>query len=242
MPEHESNKKELPAIVRIPKNIIQFIIFLVIQILLVPVFIIAIVLLFYKVLYTSRKLGVSSTATEPLYKRWQYHYFKIREDEVTVKLVKALPIASHYGVMGVMAAMLIANRLCGFTPSAISRVPEPGKENLVTTVLSRTAFFDRLLEKYLPSGDQVVLLGAGFDSWSFKFCQGKTVKVFELNEARTQQLKIEALEKAGLEHDWITFVPVDFEQEAWIDNLVENGFDPSKKTFFLWEGVTHYLT
>jgi len=242
MTVNESNKKELPAIVRIPKNIIQFLIFLLIQILLIPVFIIAMVPLIYKDLVTSRSLGVSSTALEPVFRRWQYHYFRAREDEVTIKLVKALPTASHFGMMGVMAAMLIANRICGFTISMYSRVPEPGKENLVSMMLSRTEFFDRLMEKHLPSMDQVVLLGAGFDSRSFKFCQGRPVKVFELDEGRTQQMKIEAQEKAGLKHEWITFVPVDFEQAVWIEKLVESGFDPSKKTFFLWEGVTYYLT
>lgn len=55
-------------------------------------------------------------------------------------------------------------------------------------------------------------------------------------------MKIEALQKAGLEHDWITFVPVDFEQETWVEKLIENGFDTSKMTFFLWESVTPYLS
>jgi len=44
-----------------------------------------------------------------------------------------------------------------------------------------------------------------------------------------------------IDHEWITFVPIDFRQESWVDKLVENGFDTLKKTFFLWEGVTVYL-
>lgn len=53
--------------------------------------------------------------------------------------------------------------------------------------------------------------------------------------------KIEALKKVGIDYDWIIFVPIDFRQESWVDKLMENGFDTSKKTFFLWEGVTVYL-
>ena len=31
------------------------------------------------------------------------------------------------------------------------------------------------------------------------------------------------------------------EQQGWVDKLIESGFDTSKNTFFLWEGVTQYL-
>ena len=88
---------------------------------------------------------------------------------------------------------------------------------------------------------QVVFMGAGFDTRAFKYCKGKNIKVFELDKENTQNCKIEALKKAGIDHEWITFVPIDFNQESWVDKLIENGFDTSKKTFFLWEGVTLYL-
>jgi len=84
-------------------------------------------------------------------------------------------------------------------------------------------------------------MGAGFDTRVFKYCKGKDIKVFELDEENTQNCKIEALRKAGIDHEWITFVPIDFNQESWVDRLIENGFDTSKKTFFLWEAVAPYL-
>jgi len=89
--------------------------------------------------------------------------------------------------------------------------------------------------------DQVVFMGAGFDTRAFKYCKGKNVKVFELDQENTQKYKIEALRKAGIDYEWITFVPIDFRQESWVDKLIENGFDTSKRTFFLWEGVIPYL-
>jgi hypothetical protein len=39
----------------------------------------------------------------------------------------------------------------------------------------------------------------------------------------------------------VTYVPADFEQESWLEELVAAGFDPSKPTFFLWESVCMYL-
>ena len=36
--------------------------------------------------------------------------------------------------------------------------------------------------------------------------------------------------------------PANFLTDNWLDNLVKAGFDPRKPTFFLWEGVTYYLS
>jgi methyltransferase (TIGR00027 family) len=39
-----------------------------------------------------------------------------------------------------------------------------------------------------------------------------------------------------------TFVTVDFSTEDLFEKLAASGYDPSKKTLFLWEGVTLYLS
>ena len=39
----------------------------------------------------------------------------------------------------------------------------------------------------------------------------------------------------------MTYVPANFLEEDWLDNLVVAGFDPDKPSFFLWESVTMYL-
>lgn len=84
-------------------------------------------------------------------------------------------------------------------------------------------------------------MGAGFDTRAFKYCKGENIKVFELDKENIQNCKIEAIKKAGIDYEWITFIPIDFNQESWVDKLIDHGFDTSKKTFFLWEGVTLYL-
>ncbi len=40
----------------------------------------------------------------------------------------------------------------------------------------------------------------------------------------------------------MTFVQVDFRQEGAFEKLSANGYDATKKTLFLWEGVTLYLS
>jgi O-methyltransferase involved in polyketide biosynthesis len=62
---------------------------------------------------------------------------------------------------------------------------DPGKESMANWFTSRTAFFDQLVGENVDQMDQMVLLGAGFDSRAFKYCQGKAIKVFELDEEQT---------------------------------------------------------
>jgi methyltransferase (TIGR00027 family) len=66
--------------------------------------------------------------------------------------------------------------------------------------------------------------------------------IFELDQSPTQRLKIASLEKVGIDVAHVHFVPVDFSQEQVFDKLNTAGYDPGKKTLFLWEGVTLYLT
>jgi len=40
----------------------------------------------------------------------------------------------------------------------------------------------------------------------------------------------------------VTLVPIDFDQEDLATVLASHGYDPDRKTFFIWEGVTQYLT
>jgi len=218
----------------------QFVIFAIIQLVLLPLTIIGYVFIVVKVLLYSKKHGISATTTSPLGSRWFLHIFGLRKDEDGTKMITSLPHISVIGLWLTMGPAFIANRICGYTP-ALARIPEPEKASLMSSVGCRTGFFDRIMEKNIDSMDQVVFMGAGFDTRAFKYCKGKNIKVFELDKENTQNCKIEALKNAGIEHEWITFVPIDFNQESWEDKLIENGFDPSKKTFFLWEGVTPYL-
>ena len=67
------------------------------------------------------------------------------------------------------------------------------------------------------------------------------LRIFEVDEPPTQQVKVEALRAAGAERSHATFAPTDFNQQSWLESLVEHGFDPEVPAFILWEGVTMYL-
>jgi methyltransferase (TIGR00027 family) len=139
-----------------------------------------------------------------------------------------------------MGALIISQRLFDFK-TRLSKVAEPDEANLAAISGSRVVTFDRIMEKYIDEMEQIVLPGVGFDLMALQFTKGKKVKVFEFDQANTLNVKVETLKKAGIEHDWITYIPVDYANESWVDKLLESGFDKTKKTLFLWQSVSLYL-
>lgn len=112
------------------------------------------------------------------------------------------------------------------------------------TIVSRIRFVDDCLKAALESGlEQLVILGAGFDSRAYRFAQLKRHRVFEVDHPNTQRLKIEKVARilGGLP-DHVHYVPVDFESQALMPKLKNEGYNPGVKTLFIWEGVCKYLT
>ena len=112
-------------------------------------------------------------------------------------------------------------------------------------MIARTAFFDRIVEQALKENiEQVVLLGAGYDSRPYRFGEFiQDTKIFELDAKPTQQRKKEYLQQAEISiSEQISFVPINFETDNLRVTLTEAGFSQEKKTLFIWEGVTYYLS
>jgi len=168
------------------------------------------------------------------------HYLETRPDPLTVAFVKNFPCESHFGLWSTMGALIISQRLSGFT-TRLGKLPEPGEETLSSCAGVRVLMFDRIMEKYADEMEQIVIPGAGFDLIALQFTKGKKVKVFELDQVKTLNVKVETLKKAGIKHDWITYIPVDYSNESWVEKLLEAGFDKTKKTLILWQSVSLYL-
>jgi len=108
----------------------------------------------------------------------------------------------------------------------------------------RTKFFDEILLKEI-SGDieQVVILGAGYDTRGIRFKMHlKKLKVFEIDFPGTQRHKRKKLVHLPEEiPSNIHFIPLDFNEQPFYEALTEAGFSKNKRTLFLWEGVSYYL-
>jgi len=185
-------------------------------------------------------MGVSFSACRALQYKWFMHYFNIRPDPISVAFIKKFPCESHFGLWSTFGALIISQRLFGFT-TKFGKVDEPGEETFFSFAGPRVLMFDRIMEKYVDEMEQIVLPGAGFDLIALQFTKGKEVTVFELDQVKTLNVKVETLKKAGIKHDWVTYIPVDYSNESWIDKLLEAGFDKTKKTLFLWQSVSLFL-
>jgi methyltransferase (TIGR00027 family) len=112
-------------------------------------------------------------------------------------------------------------------------------------ILARTRFIDDCLESAIEEGlQQLVILGAGYDTRALRFDRLKdTVVVFELDHPSTQNAKLQRYRH--ILHgtpDHIVFVPVNFGGENLARKLFEHGYDCNLKSFFIWEGMTYYLS
>lgn len=104
----------------------------------------------------------------------------------------------------------------------------------------RTVVLDRAVLAALPL-DQLVILGAGFDSRAWRLPRLESAVVFEVDHPDTQIVKRErsaGLSPAARE---IRFVSADLAQEDLGIRLEEAGYRRDLQTFWLWEGVTMYL-
>lgn len=110
--------------------------------------------------------------------------------------------------------------------------------------IARTRHFDEALLQAVRSGvEQVVILGAGYDSRAFRFeNELRGVKVLELDHPGTQARKKQLLKSSNASvPSNLTLIGIDFAKQSFCKLLPEHGFRHDLKTLFLWEGVSYYL-
>ena len=212
-----------------------------IRIVFMPVSLVAITLYQAHVIFSSRKLGVSATALSPMTMRWLQHQLGLRRDDACAKLIKVLPNHCYAGLCAAVFPVLLGHRLTGFVPKML-RYPYEGIPPVGHCSAVRATFVDAAIERYLPDVDQFVELGAGYDTRTVQLQHNRQIRCFEIDLPKTQQIKRKLLNECGVDTSGVTFVSANFLTDDWLDNLAKTGFDPGKATFFLWEGVTYYLS
>jgi methyltransferase (TIGR00027 family) len=108
---------------------------------------------------------------------------------------------------------------------------------------ARTRYFDAVLAREAERElDQVVLLGAGFDSRPLRFAeQLARTRVFEVDMPEVLDLRAERLRGIAMSSAQSVPVPIDFERDDLASRLKQQGYATEGRTLFLWEGVTYYL-
>lgn len=222
-------------------GVLSWLVFVPLQILWIPISIVGMVMVGYNQMVVSKRLGVSQTAIEVFNGRWTMHLFELRRDPATVKLGEVLPNTSTRGLWLVLLPFWVKWKISGEL-AMYPRVVPPGEEGLGELVVARTVFFDRILARHLVDADQFVLMGAGYDTRPYGTLELHGARVFEVDQLAVQNHKREMLAEAGIDTGEVTFVAVDFAKDKVFDKLSEAGFERAKKTVFLWEGVTLYLS
>ncbi|MFD2923932.1 class I SAM-dependent methyltransferase [Halobacillus naozhouensis] len=115
---------------------------------------------------------------------------------------------------------------------------------LSPTPLARAAYWKKLLNEVDLGVEQYVILGAGLDTFCFRYPGLETVlEIFEIDHPSTQEFKKKRLKEANYNiPSNLQFIPMDFSKMFSDQNLINQGFDVNKKTFFSLLGVSYYLT
>jgi methyltransferase (TIGR00027 family) len=132
----------------------------------------------------------------------------------------------------------------------------PGIRNILVGILEkfamgtpgmlvcRTRFIDNALINWLEKGSgKVVSLGAGFDTRAYRIPGIDHSRYFELDLPEPQDFKRDYLRRASSPlPPNVTYVPIDFDRQSISDEMERAGFKKSERTFFIWEGVTQYIS
>lgn len=211
--------------------------FRLVQLVWLPIAVVGYILLVTRMFVFARRTGSSVTTLAAGYTRWMQHRLRTRPDVPGERLMDALPGLLRVGLVLASAGTMLGHRLTGYV-QPLYRYPYPGVPPMMHQSVARTTFFDTALNRHLDGIEQLVVLGAGYDTRSFRVPE--RIRSFEVDQPKTQRTKRSQLAKAGLTAP-CTFVPANFNTDDWLANLVDAGFDPERPAFFLWESVTMYL-
>ncbi|SIO70795.1 methyltransferase, TIGR00027 family [Burkholderia sp. GAS332] len=122
---------------------------------------------------------------------------------------------------------------------------QPSRRGIRLFIAARSSYAEEALKRAVEQRGvrQIVVLGAGLDTFAHRNQLSGNLRVFEVDHPATQAWKRRQLEQAGIERpDSLIYAPVDFESDALLDGLNAVGFDSAQRTFFIWLGVVPYLT
>jgi len=120
----------------------------------------------------------------------------------------------------------------------------PSLRGLRLFIAVRARFAEDALAAAVPRGfGQLVILGAGLDTFAYRSDLAPKLRIFEIDHPATQAWKRQLLARASIPiPPTLTYVPVDFEKQDMAAALTASGFDWLQPCFFSWLGVVPYLT
>ncbi len=121
---------------------------------------------------------------------------------------------------------------------------QPERRGLRLFIAMRSRFAEQSAVHAIEQGvRQILVLGAGLDTFAYRLEPRPALRVFELDHPATQRDKRHRLEEAGIaEPSHVAYVAHDFDHGSMTAALETGGLDTRQRTFVMWLGVTPYLT
>lgn len=102
---------------------------------------------------------------------------------------------------------------------------------------------DKLVEALGRGFDTVLILGSGLDTRAYRLPQLSTLPVYEVDLPQTIAYKERKLRQLyGSVPPRVMLIPMDFDRQTLEDVLERHGYSLNQRSFFIWEGVTQYLS
>jgi methyltransferase (TIGR00027 family) len=126
---------------------------------------------------------------------------------------------------------------------AVIAASERSGPGLWANLSCRKSYIDDNLAESLPELDAVVILGSGLDTRPYRVARVDDLPVFEVDLPVNITRKRAIVSRVfGAVPPSVRLVSVDFERDDLMATLASYGYRVDSPTFFVWEGVTQYLT
>ncbi|MDX2033860.1 MAG: class I SAM-dependent methyltransferase [Blastocatellia bacterium] len=162
----------------------------------------------------------------------------------TAEVRPTAPQVENIKLSSLMIAALrgdpVSQRLAGEQGIAIAQRMVRASPQLKLLVEARTKHLRRLLAESQSEIAQVLVLGVGLDSKPVEFAREKQAwylaDLREMLRERNRRLSV-----LGVDVKNCIEIPVDLRRSDWPEKILESGFDPTKPTLIILEGVSMYL-
>ena len=204
---------------------IALLVFVVVEIVLLPITVVGQFLVYIDFAVKVPGKNLNLTTYDPAFARWILDALGKREDKAARQLIPAMPGVSRLTLGLAFAPTMWLMRITDLTINMYD-YPVHRSTGIIGALSHRTRFFDDALLGHLDSVDQVVILGAGWDTRAYTLARREGVRVFEVDDAGMQVQKRLALEAAKVDTTGVVFASADFNLESWLDALRRVDFDP----------------
>src|SRR5208282_3157769 len=128
----------------------------------------------------------------------------------------------------------LALRILGKDAETVAREAEkqPSARRMRIFIAARARFAEDALAAAVERGvRQLVVLGAGLDTYAYRSPLRDRLRIFEVDHPATQAWKRQCLRDAAISiPSSLTFAPVDFERQTLTEGLAAADFDPAQQT------------